>query len=154
MRSSLCKTIAAFVLITIGAAAKVTEPQRISAGEIIGKYVITGALGVPIGEEVTIHGHKTRPAGPDSGTEFLVDTINGNKLQPPAEVGIRGIEKWRYDQEATIRGYEIGTIRFLHAEDTNISPREKFTPRQVLLLNFRAIEVLGQANLKLGASRD
>jgi hypothetical protein len=54
------------------------------------KTVILGALGRPIGEDITIHGRK-EPRRPMSGpNEFRVDTVNGAKLKEPTIINVRG----------------------------------------------------------------
>jgi hypothetical protein len=47
---------------------------------------IIGKLGLPLGQLVTVHGQWQPPASAvkPSGPEFVVDTINGKSLSPPA----------------------------------------------------------------------
>jgi lipopolysaccharide export LptBFGC system permease protein LptF len=151
--------------ITTFAVALATRPHSESAAAEAKKKVVTieasdvgegtiirGDLGLPIGEEVTIHGKKL--ANPLSAHTFLVDTVNYQKREQSRTVNVVGIQKWPAGTEATIRGYEEGMIRFLHAEDTNIAEGDAtFKPHQFLGLSFRPIEVSKPKGLELAPDR-
>jgi hypothetical protein len=128
----------------------VASKSRVPLADIGRKMVILGRLGRPIGEEVTIHGHK-EPPRPMTGADcFRVDTVNGERLENPTVVNVRGTDKWPSNAEATIRGYEAGDIRFEHIDDLNYGPDDpRFKTHQVIWMNFEGVEVVKPANLKL-----
>ena len=83
--------------------------------------------------------------------EFRVDTVNGEKLESPTVVNVRGTDKWPSNTEATIRGYEAGDIRFEHIDDANYGPDDpRFKTHQVIWMSFEGVEVVKPTNLKLG----
>ncbi|SRR6266705_5440510 len=124
---------------------------QIPLSDIGQRTVILGALGRPIGEEVTIHGHKW--ATPHMGAfNFQVDTLNGELLKRSVNIMVRGIEKWPDNTEATIRGYEAGDIRFEHNNDGNWGGADdtRFRTHQIIWMSFEGVEVVKPTNLKLG----
>jgi hypothetical protein len=106
--------------------------------------VILGELGRPIGEEVTIHGHKESPTMLNGVHSFFVDILNGHKLEHPIGIDVDGIRGWPNNTEATIRGYEVGVILFEHAGDDNIAASAgdtTFKPYQVISMSFKPLEI-------------
>src|ERR1700749_5051208 len=85
--------------------------HEISLADIGRSTVVLGELGRPIGEELTIHGRSQPPGGNNGGASFLVDRVNGKKLNQPLNLDVLGIDHWLEGTEATIRGYENGKIR-------------------------------------------
>src|SRR5258705_12528400 len=94
-----------------------TTGARIPVTDIGERTVILGDLRHTIGQEVTTYGYKLTN-GPYRDC-FRVETVDGRRLAPSTYVHIRGIAAWPDKTVATIRGYETGTIRYLHIEDTN-----------------------------------
>lgn len=130
---------------------KVKENLKlIPVAEIGSKALFLGQLGVPIGQAVTVSGEK-KANGPLAGS-FWVDTINGKKLSGVRGIQVEGIANWPDGTRATLRGHEIGTIRFLSLRDTNLTPgNTRFKPHQTIFLSFRIKTILNPKNLKLKA---
>jgi len=124
---------------------------QVPLSDIGSRTVILGHLGLPIGEEVTIHGHKPAPVSM-AWYNFEVDTLNGEVLKHPVKIVVRGIEKWPTNTLATIRGYEAGDIRFEHNNDGNWGGAAdlRFKTHQIIWMNFEGVEVVEPKNLKLG----
>lgn len=141
-------TLAVFALLLAGCAA---TKQRIPLADVGSRTVILGCLGRPIGEEITIHGYK-EPPRPMQGSEcFRVDTVNGERVERPTVINVRGIREWPSKTESTIRGYEAGDIRFEHITDANYGPDDpRFKTHQLIWMSFEGVEVIKPANLKLG----
>jgi hypothetical protein len=122
------------------------------SGDKIGDSVIVlGDLGLPVGQAVTIGGRKER-AGRGRGT-FLVETIDGKPTSADLHTHVTGIRKWREGTKATLRGNEVGTLRFVTIGETNFTgpedPRWK-GPHQQLFLTFDVSQVVSPAGLEVG----
>jgi hypothetical protein len=130
---------------------KVKENLKlVPVAEIGSKVLILGQLGVPIGETVTVSGVK-KANGP-LADYFWVDTVNGKKLSGVRGIQVEGIANWPDGTRATLRGHEVGTIRFLSLRDGNTDPRNKrFKPHQTIFLSFRVKTIVNPKNLKLKA---
>jgi hypothetical protein len=146
---ALVVAISAFLL--AGCAA---TKSRVPVSDIGRRTIVFGGLGHPVGEELTIHGQKISEAhrnGPLEEGSFLVDTVDGQKLDVPVVVRVRGIHEWPGDTIATIRGYEVGTIRFEHIDDANYGPDDpRFKPHQVIWMFFEPQDVVQPKSLKIG----
>ncbi len=69
-------------------------------------------------------------------------------------IRVRGISEWPDDTVATVRGYEVGTIRFEHIDDANYAPDDpRFTPHQVVWMHFEPSRVIEPKSLKIGDER-
>ncbi len=128
-----------------------TPGARIPVTDIGVRSVILGDLRRPIGQEVTIHGYKFTN-GPYRDC-FRVETVDGERLAPSTYVHIRGIAAWPDKTVATIRGYETGTIRYLHIEDTNYFDESDLKPHQTIFLRFEALKIIEPAGISLGEDR-
>src|SRR6266850_6204472 len=143
-------SVSILVTFTFLLASCASNRSRVPLVDIGRKTVVLGCLGRPIGEEVTIHGHKEPPRPMSSLDCFLVDTVNGEKLINPTVINVRGTDKWPSNAEATIRGYEAGDIRFEHIGDSNYGFDDpRFKTHQVIWMTFEGVEVVQPANLKL-----
>jgi hypothetical protein len=126
-------------------------PAQLQAGEIGNRTIILGYLGHPIGEELTIHGKKLTHL---PLIEFRVDTVNDKKLERTMGITIDGIDQWPDGTEATMRGYEVGEIRYQHMEDGNYGPDDpRFRSRQMIFLSFRPTKLLEPNGLKIAPRR-
>jgi len=125
------------------------EPVTLPARDIGNTTIILGKFGRPIGEQVTVQGVKRRN-GPLTNA-FRVESVNG-KLQKVI-IYIRGIEAWPEGTPATLRGYEVGTLRFLTDRETNLPPDITFPPHQKLFLSFQVDEIVEPKDLKLAPPR-
>ncbi|HWY31454.1 MAG TPA: hypothetical protein VNX46_11895, partial [Candidatus Acidoferrum sp.] len=83
----------------------VANKSLVASSDIGRRTVILGDLGRPIGEEVTIHGRTQTPNIYNGGASFLVDSVDGQKLERSVALNVRGITGWVVGTEATIRGY-------------------------------------------------
>jgi hypothetical protein len=150
-RTTIALTIISAASLLIAAPAE-KQVAAIPLNDIGESTVILGELRRPIGEEVTIHGYKFTNGPLDDC--FFVQTLNGKKFEPGTTVQIPSIRDWPEKTEATIRGYEEGTIRFLDLKDSNFGPRdERFHPHQAIFLRFHVVKLIAPQNLKLGAEK-
>ena len=130
------------------AADQPAQPVRFQSHDIGVKVIILGALGLPVGEEMVIHG-KTVFAGKGSNG-FHVDQVNGKRLQPGRSISVDGIEDWPLGTEAEIRGYEKGSLEFTDIRKTGFAHNDpRFVLRQDLLLWFHVVDVLKPRDLKI-----
>lgn len=128
--------------------------SRVPVADIGRGTIVLGGLGRPVGQEVSIHGHKLGRHPMQSAGAFLVDLVDGQKLGHPVTIYGRGISEWPDDTEATVRGYEVATIRFEHIDDANYGPDDpRFRPHQVAWLHFEPSEVVEPKRLKIGDAR-
>jgi hypothetical protein len=126
-------------------------PTQMQAGEIGNRTIILGDLGHPIGEELTIHGKKVTN-GPLH--QFRVDTVNNQLLEHSMAVNIEGIDQWSDGTEATMRGCELGEIRYRHIEDGNFGPDDpRFKSHQMIFLSFHPTKLLEPNGLKIAPRR-
>jgi hypothetical protein len=143
-----------FVVVALLLTGCAARRSRFPVTDVGRKMIILGGLLRPVGQEVTIHGHKMSEAhhnGPLEAGSFFVDAVDGEKLDHPVVLRVRGIHEWRGDTEATIRGYEVGTLRFEHIEDANYGPDDpRFTPHQVMWMHFEPQAVTQPKSLKIG----
>jgi hypothetical protein len=110
--------------------------------------VILGELGLPVGKETTISGRK-RSIGKGEDT-FDVETIDG-KPATVRSIGVEGIDNWPDGTKATLRGNEVGLLRYLQLRETGFGrndPRWK-GPHQELFVSFHVSEVVAPAGLKV-----
>jgi hypothetical protein len=129
----------------------VANKSLVASSDIGRRTVILGDLGRPIGEEVTIHGRTQTPNIYNGGASFLVDSVDGQKLERSVALNVRGITGWVVGTEATIRGYEVGDIRFEHIDDLNFGPDDpRFKTHQVIWMSFEPLEIIAPKNLKIG----
>jgi len=128
--------------------------SRVSVADIGRRAIVIGGLERPVGQEITIHGHKLSLAernGPLEEGSFLVDAVDGQNVGGRVVVRVRGIHDWPGGTAATIRGYEVGTIRFERIEDANYGPDDpRFKPHQVIWMFFEPVEVVEPKMLKIG----
>ena len=155
VRSSLFLALSGFVLwsetTSKSIAVDVVPAAKVKASEIGNGIIILGDLGHPIGEDLTIHGTKTTN-GP--GIEFRVDKVNNQILDRSMGITIDGIDQWPDGTEATMRGYEVGTIRYLHLEDTNFGSNDpRYKLHQTIFLSFRPTKILEPKGLKIAPRR-
>ncbi len=122
--------------------------RGVRAADVGAKTVILGELGRAVGEEVTIRGRKIRDGG--RGDLFLVEAVDGRRLEQAVEVEIRGIAAWAEHTVATLRGCEIGTVRFARGENGNPRPSAECKVGQRILLTFEVREVVEPAGLVMG----
>lgn len=111
------------------------DATTIDAAAIGRNTIIQGELELPVGKVVTVSGKMTRN-GP---LVFLkVDMLNGKKLAKAVELNVDGTNELPRGTSVTATGYERGTLRYLTADDTNVSPdeAERFVPYQHLFLEF------------------
>jgi hypothetical protein len=130
-----------------------TKPPTVPATKIGDELVILGDLGLPIGKQVTISGHK-HAIGPLRDI-FLVETVNGDPVPPETRVTISGIESWPEKTIATLRGCEVGTLRFLQLNETNYGRHDERWkgPHQTLFLRFEVSEIVEPTGLKLAKEK-
>ena len=135
------------------AATPATRPTPIKAERIGDDTVVLGQLGVPVGQEVTIRGHKRR-LGPIA-CMFSVDTIDGKAAPIATRVEVAGVGTWPDGTAATLKGCEVGTLRYLHLWETNFGPEDDRWkgPHQELFLTFEVSEVVEPATLKLDSAK-
>jgi len=81
------------------------EP-KLEAVTKVGKPPI-GALGLPLGTFAIIEAH-TPAQSPMIGSPFEVDVVNGQHLDKPVIITIRGVPETKGDERVTLRGYETG----------------------------------------------
>jgi hypothetical protein len=126
-----------------------TRPTPIQGDSIGADVVVLGQLGVPVGQEVTIGGHK-KAVGPFPDM-FSVDTIDGKNAPAGIRLEVAGVGAWPDGTAATLKGCEVGTLRYLQLSETNFGPDDDRWkgPHQQLFLKFEASEVVKPANLKL-----
>jgi hypothetical protein len=147
----------ALVLAVVGLGARESDVKQIDSDDIGRTVIVLGNLGRPLGEKMTIQGRKlTTEDGLKGDTTFEVQKIDGEALDRPRRVNIDGIGSWVRHQEATIVGYERGTIQFLYAEHTSLSLEAalKFTPRQRAFVEFVPYRVEAPDGTKLNAKLD
>ena len=123
------------------------EKQEVSANAIGSTIIVIGDLGLPVGKVVTIIGRKVHE-GP-GGNQFRVTSVDGRTIN--MGINVRGIEEWPDGTEATLKGAEVGTLKFLTKEMTNYGkddPRWK-APHQQLFLEFVVDNIVSPANLRL-----
>jgi|SRR5579859_4629236 len=141
---------AALLFLVSGCAA---ERARVPVTDVGVRVLIVGRLSRPIGEEVVVQGHKLSEHernGPLEAGSFLVASVGGERLAHPVIIRVRGIDAWRESTEATIRGYEVGTVRFERLDDANFGPDDpRFTPHQVMWMHFEPLEIVKPKNLKI-----
>jgi hypothetical protein len=139
----------AALLLLIGAE-PVTRPSTIPCEKIGNGVVILGELGLPVGQACTVTGVK-KAVGP-LPEMFTVETIDGKAAPHDLRIQVNGLAKWPDGAKATLRGYEVGTLRFQGLDGTNYSgaddPRYK-GPHQRLLLHFEVTELVEPRGLKL-----
>jgi hypothetical protein len=145
---TVTSSIALVALIALVAGAVEKKPERVSASDVGSKIVIVGRLGVPLGHEVVIHGEKITN-GPLRDC-FFVDAVDGKKLERKTTVQIRGIENWPDKQQASIRGYEAGVVRYSQARELNLSPNNpRFKQHQTVYLSFYVVKIVEPDGLTL-----
>lgn len=131
-----------------------SNTSHFSVADIGTRAIVIGVLGWPVGQEITIHGHKLSLAernGPLEKGSFLVDAVDGQKLGARVVIRVRGIQEWPVGTAATIRGYEVGTIRFERIEDANYGlDNPRFKPHQVIWMFFEPVQIVEPKALKLG----
>jgi hypothetical protein len=143
-----CPLIAACVIAMLLLGADHAKgPSTIRARSIGDRILILGELGLPVGQETTITGRKVfNGKGEDT---FDVETIDGKAAS--LLISVYGIDKWPNKTKATLRGNEIGELRYIHLNETGFAdndPRWK-GPRQQLFLSFHVSEVVAPAGLKI-----
>lgn len=111
------------------------EVTKVNATEVGRKFVVQGQLGLPVGTIVTIRGDMVQN-GPF--LELAVDTVDGKKLRGVVMLSVPETEDLAPGTRVVATGHEQGTLRFVTAEDTNVSPAEarRFVPHQHLFLTF------------------
>lgn len=136
-------------LAVLPAVVPTTKPSTIPAHSVGKDTVILGDLGMPVGEQVEIGGHK-EVAGPLPEV-FLVESINGNKAPPDLRIQVEGIAPWPDRTSAELRGCEVGYLRFLHLAETNFGAHDDRWKgeHQVLFLKFKPSKIIAPNNLKL-----
>jgi hypothetical protein len=142
MRITFCVVVLFASLAALAAKSAIT---KIAAKEVGNSVLVIGNLGHPLGEEITIKGHKTENGKGDNC--FDVEVVNGEKYQ--VLIDVSGIESWPNKTAATLRGYEEGYIRFLQEKETGTSSTEKFTSHQEAFVDFHVNSVIEPASLKL-----
>ena len=150
MKKSILITTSLVIIVSLFCMAgknKKEEKQKIAVTEICSKFEVIGRLGVPVGMGVKIKGYK-KGKGPLQNY-FLVEEINGVKIDRVIGVEINGIEKWKDNTQATLLGEEVGTIAYLHPYQTNIAPVDIFTPYQTIFLKFKVYQIISPKGLKL-----
>jgi len=142
------------LLLLIGAE-PTTRPTRVPCERIGESVIILGKLGLPVGEVSTIAGVK-KAGGPGADIMFTVETIDGKAAPQGLRIQVDGVANWPFGTKATLRGYEVGTLRLQGLDGTNYTgaddPRYK-GPRQMLRLDFKVNEVVEPRGLKLAPQR-
>ena len=144
---------AALIALLLLLGAESTPRPTTVAGQDIGRrVVILGELGLPVGQDATIAGVK-KPVAP--GLNFIVESIDGKPAPKGLRIRVDGIGKWPDGTKATLRGNEIGTLRFVHLDETNYGPDDDRWkgPHQVLLLSFHVSEVVAPKDLEVTSER-
>lgn len=144
--------VCAALLVLIGAE-PATRPSQIARPDIGDSVIIVGDLGLPVGQETTITGIK-KANGPLQDM-FTVEAIDGVAAPKRLRIRVDGIGNWTDGTRATLRGYEIGTLRFLHLDETNFGPNDdRWTgPYQKLFLSFHVSEVTAPKGLEVSPKR-
>ena len=128
--------------------------SRVPVAHIGHGAILMGAFGEPVGQEITIGGHKLAQSecrGPLQEGSFRVDAVDGKKLHASVVLLVRGIGEWQEGASATLRGYEVATVRFETINDTNYGPDDsRFKPRQSVWMFFEPLEVIQPKSLKIG----
>jgi hypothetical protein len=125
----------------------VATKSRVPASDIGSQTIVLGRLGRPVGMGVTIHGHKLPRALKRDTRSFFVDSVDGQKLDSPRVLMVRGIEEWPDNTEATISGYEVGVIQF-GFERVSGPPDQQ--SRQIMIMSFEPLEIIEPKTLKIG----
>jgi hypothetical protein len=148
-RSGAVAALLLFCLVAWVAAKSPMRPKAIDVHAIGEEAIIHSDLDEPIGVELVISGRKT-VNGPLQNM-FFVETVNGRAARRKVMISVNRINDWPDGTTATLRGYEEGTLRYLHARETNVSPEaaEKWVPRQTLFVSFQVEEVVEPRDLKV-----
>ena len=147
MKANMQFAIVVFAMLALGAKSVL---NNIKATDIGDKFLVIGDSGYPLGQEITIRGHKTNAGLGDNN--FDVEAIDGKKQSLIIEVD--GIQSWPDKTGATLRGYEEGYIRYLNVKDTQLPNGAHFTPRQRIFVGFHANKVVEPTDLKLSAEKN
>ena len=129
-----------FCCFAIGHSETTKAPMTIKPDQIGSSIIVMGDLNQPVGKELTIHGFR-RSVVKDYD-RFEVDEVDGRRINPPIAVGILHIDKWPEGTEATMRGYEHGTLRYTDQRETGLANHSPFTPKQVLYLLFEPVAMI------------
>jgi len=146
MRLKFAGAIAAVLFIGVAANGRTLE---VPYDDIPSKTVILGRLGIPIGRPALLHGKKAR-RGPNPNC-FIVDKINGQPVPPGTDIYVEntGISKWADGTEATLRGHEVGTVRYRTMHDGNFDDADpRFHPEQRVFLDFVIEKVIEPQGLQ------
>ncbi|HVS70332.1 MAG TPA: hypothetical protein VHQ47_03665 [Phycisphaerae bacterium] len=137
----------------IGCAGSAGRRMVIGGSRIGNDVVVVGDLGVPVGQEITIEGHK-QADGPLADM-FWVDTVDGKRLPGARGVEVVGIGGWRDGTVARLRGREVGTLRYVQLGDTNVGPDPNGWKGayQRLFLRFEVSEVIAPAGITLDGGK-
>ncbi len=111
--------------------------------------LIIGALGQPLGEEVSVRGKLHRDA--KDGDLFEVYEVNDRKLSFDRVIPIRGTAKWKDGTEATLIGYEEATITYLREIRSSPPDAPPFVPRQLAFNYFVPVEVVSPSEPEVSA---
>jgi hypothetical protein len=107
------------------ARAHVDRLQSLASRDLLHTVRIVGELGCPWGTMVTIRGEVRKSDDGKSSRVFLsVQSVNGKKLVPAAEIGVMQIKPFSTSKDVTfeegkefeLRGYEYGMIMDLPPE--------------------------------------
>jgi hypothetical protein len=127
-----------------------TSTHRVSAITIDQQTIIMGCLGHQVGQEITIHGHKSLYHPMQDARSFDVDTVDGRALKTPVVIRVSGCGAWPDNTVATIRGHEVAVIRFEDIADANYGPDDpRFKPHQIIILFFKPTEIVEPKSLSL-----
>jgi hypothetical protein len=128
------------------------RPTNVASHDVGRRVVVLGELGLPVGQDATIAGVK-KPVGP--GLNFIVESIEGKPSPRGLRIHVDGIGTWPDGTRATLRGNEVGTLRFVHQEDLNYAPNDDRWkgPYQQLFLSFHVSEVVSPEELKITPER-
>jgi hypothetical protein len=140
------------LLLLVGAE-PATRPSRVPGHEIGSGVIILGELGLPVGQETTVRGVK-KSVGPLQEM-FTVETIAGKAAPDGLRIQVDGIARWPDGTKATLRGNEVGTLRFVHLSETNFGPGDDRWkgPHQELFLSFHVSEVIAPHGLEVARER-
>ena len=137
----------AFVFLLAGCT---TSARRVSAVTIGRQTIVMGCLGHQVGQEITIHGHKSVPRHMQDARSFVVDSVDGRTLDKPVVMRVSGSSAWPGNTVATIRGHEVAVIRFEDIDDANYGPDDpRFRPHQIIILFFSSTEIVEPKTLSL-----
>lgn len=123
--AALVIILAEVTFFTLGCRQETTAPDwatahsgRVACTNVGSSFVVTGVLGVPVGETVVIHGTKVEGLG---CALFHVDTLNDKRFDRLVTVEVHGIEHWTNGTQATVIGHEEGRLGLYRLIDSNFA---------------------------------